>query len=200
MGKAIYVNSFSHIYYHFKKGVKKIMGKMIKFSYWNPILCMKIDAYTDNKILANLFHKQIFNSENILTVGLPIVNDESDNYEVIDEAFFLKTKRSVMNNNISVIATDMMMMQFEDRMGEMILGNKIKFKKSALLSYIGLREKKLVETYTESAISLVNGIARPKGIDYVILANTFKPSEMMAAKNANGWAAYYNPDTKREFV
>lgn len=173
---------------------------MVKFSYWNPILCMKIDAYTDNKILAKLFHKQIFNSENILTVGLPIVNDESGGYEVIDEAFFLKTKRSVMNNNISVIATDMMMMQFEDRMGEMILGNKIKFKKSALLSYIGLREKDIVETYTESAISLVNGIARPNGIDYVMLANTFKPSEMMAAKNTNGWAAYYNPDTKREFV
>ena len=169
-----------------------MIGKMVKFSYWNPILCMKIDAYTDNKILAKLFHKQIFNSENILTVGLPIVSDESGNYEVIDESSILRTKRSVIDNNVSIIATDMMMIRFEDRMREIILENKIKFKKSALLSYIGLREKDLVESYTESAISLVNGVARPRGIDFVMLAKLFEPSSLM--DTTKSWMAYYNSD------
>ena len=191
MGKA-YLNGFSHIYYYIKKGVKQ-MKHITKFSYWNPILCMKIEAVTDNDVIASLFKRQLIDGNTILHVGCPIINDETGNN--FDDAYFLKIKRSVINQDVSVIASDLMMIQFEDRMLEMILSNKGKFKKSALLAYIGLQDMSVIESYTEAAISIINGTChRKKGVDYIMLANTFKPIEMTDKKRELDDMMSYYPE------
>ena len=154
------------------------MKAFTKFSYWNPLLCHKIDVVTDNEVMEKMFIEQLLSVETMMHIGNVIITQETDD---IDESILLRVKKSILDPNINIIASNMMIDKFEEVIYLMGCNYKMKFKKLMMLS-TKLSDEDMIESIIKMLVFVTKYRSKYK-FDYIMCSKIFRPDSMISVNN-----------------